>query len=33
MSHIPAIINKEFTEKLMDRFDRRDLEIHFRDLA
>jgi hypothetical protein len=24
---------KEFTERLMDRFDRRDPEIHFRDLA
>jgi hypothetical protein len=24
---------REFTEKLMDRFDRRDPEIHFRDLA
>jgi hypothetical protein len=24
---------REFTERLMDRFDRRDLEIHFRDLA
>jgi hypothetical protein len=24
---------REFTERLMDRFDRRDPEIHFRDLA
>jgi hypothetical protein len=24
---------REFTERLMDRFDRRDLEIHFKDLA
>jgi hypothetical protein len=24
---------REFTERLMDRFDRRDPEIHFRDLT
>jgi hypothetical protein len=24
---------RDFTERLMDRFDRRDLEIHFRDLS
>jgi hypothetical protein len=24
---------REFTDRLMDRFDRKDLEIHFRDLA
>jgi hypothetical protein len=24
---------KEFTERIMDMFDRRDLKIHFRDLA
>jgi hypothetical protein len=30
-SHITSY--KEFKERLMDRFDRRDLEIHFRDLA
>jgi hypothetical protein len=30
-SHITSY--REFTERLMDRFDRRDPEIHFRDLA
>jgi hypothetical protein len=30
-SHITSY--REFTERLMDRFDRRDSEIHFRDLA
>jgi hypothetical protein len=30
-SHITSY--KEFTERLMDKFDRRDPEIHFRDLT
>jgi hypothetical protein len=30
-SHITSY--REFTERLMDKFDRRDPEIHFRDLA
>jgi hypothetical protein len=30
-SHITSY--REFTERIMDRFDRRDLKIHFRDLA
>jgi hypothetical protein len=30
-SHITPY--KEFTERLMDRFYRRDTEIHFRDIA
>jgi hypothetical protein len=30
-SHITSY--REFTKRLMDRFDRRDPEIHFRDLA
>jgi hypothetical protein len=30
-SHITSY--REFTERLVDRFDRRDREIHFRDLA
>jgi hypothetical protein len=30
-SHITSY--REFTERLMDRFDRRDHEIHFMDLA
>jgi hypothetical protein len=30
-SHITSY--REFTERIMDRFDRRDQEIHFRDLA
>ena len=30
-SHITS--NREFTKRLMDRFDRKDPKIHFRDLA
>jgi hypothetical protein len=30
-SHITS--NREFTERIMDRFDKRDPQIHFRDLA
>jgi hypothetical protein len=33
LGHCHIISYKEFTERLMDRFDRRDLNIHFRDLA
>jgi hypothetical protein len=30
-SHITSYL--EFTERLMERFERRDLELHFRDLT
>ena len=33
LGHCRITSYREFTERLMDRFDRRDLEIHFRDLA
>jgi hypothetical protein len=33
LGHSRITSYREFTERFMDRFDRRDLEIHFRDLA
>jgi hypothetical protein len=33
LGHSRITSYREFTERLMDRFDRRNLEIHFRDLA
>jgi hypothetical protein len=33
LGHSCIISYKEFTDKLMNRFDRKDPEIHFRDLA
>jgi hypothetical protein len=33
MGHSDITSYREFMERLMDRFDRRDPEIHFRDLA
>jgi hypothetical protein len=33
LGHSDITSYREFTERLMDRFDRRDLEIHFRDLV
>jgi hypothetical protein len=33
LGHSRITSYREFTERLMDRFDRRDPEIHFRDLA
>jgi hypothetical protein len=33
LGHSCNISYNEFTERLMDRFDRRDTEIHFRDLT
>jgi hypothetical protein len=33
LGHSHIISYREFIERLMDRFDRRDLEIHFKDLA
>jgi hypothetical protein len=31
--HIRTTSYREFTDRIMDRFDRKDPEIHFRDLA
>jgi hypothetical protein len=33
LGHSYIISYREFTDRLMERFDRKDLEIHFRDLA
>ena len=33
LGHNRITSHTEFTERLMDRFDKRDPEIHFRDLA
>jgi hypothetical protein len=33
LGHSHITFYREFTDRLMDRFDRKDLEIHFRDLA
>jgi hypothetical protein len=33
LGHSRITSYREFTDRLMDRFDRKDPEIHFRDLA
>ena len=33
LDHIRITSYREFTDRLMERFDRKDPEIHFRDLA
>ena len=33
LGHSRIISYREFTDRLMDRFDRKDPKIHFRDLA
>jgi hypothetical protein len=33
LGHSRITSYRDFTDRLMDRFDRKDLEIHFRDLA
>jgi hypothetical protein len=33
LGHSRITSYREFTDRLMDRFDRKDLEIHFKDLA